>query len=106
MSMEQKSRRIGIGSVGLGNISKGVHLPGIERSPDLKLVALCDIDPKALKEAQEKYNIPDSTALPTIRILLTVRMLKLWIYPHPTTAILKLPMLRLWQVNPMPWKSQ
>ena len=39
---------------------KGVHLPGIERSPDLKLVALCDIDPKALKEAQEKYNIPDS----------------------------------------------
>jgi predicted dehydrogenase len=60
MSMEQKSRRIGIGSVGLGNISKGVHLPGIERSPDLKLVALCDIDPKALKEAQEKYNIPDS----------------------------------------------
>jgi predicted dehydrogenase len=55
-----ETKRIGIGCIGLGGISKGVHLPGIERSKDLKLVAICDIDPKALKAVQEKYGIDDS----------------------------------------------
>ncbi len=36
---------IRVGSVGIGGISRGVHLPGIEKSPDLQLVAVCDIDP-------------------------------------------------------------
>ena len=37
-----------------------MHLPGIERSPDLKLVAVCDIDPEALRYAQEKYGIDEA----------------------------------------------
>lgn len=51
---------IRVGSVGIGGISRGVHLPGIEKSPDLKLVAVCDIDPEALRYAQEKYGIDDA----------------------------------------------
>lgn len=49
--------KIRIGSVGIGAISRHVHLPGIERSPDLELVAVCDIDPEALRYAQERYGI-------------------------------------------------
>lgn len=47
-----------IGSVGLGGISGGVHIPGIRNSSDLKLVALCDINPKRLQERAEAYGIP------------------------------------------------
>ena len=50
---------IRVGSVGLGGISSGVHLPGITRSPDLTLTALCDIDPKRLHERGEQYKIPE-----------------------------------------------
>lgn len=50
---------IRVGSVGLGGISSGVHLPGIRRSPDLALTAVCDIDPKRLYERGEQYGIPE-----------------------------------------------
>jgi predicted dehydrogenase len=72
MTREQKNKKkcIGVGSIGLGSISRGVHLPGIARSEDFKLVALCDIDPKALKAAQEQYNIPDSHCFTDYRDLI------------------------------------
>lgn len=47
-----------IGSVGLGGISGGVHIPGIRASSDLQLTALCDTDPKRLHERAEQYGIP------------------------------------------------
>ena len=50
---------IRVGSVGLGGISSGVHLPGISASPDLALTAVCDIDPKRLRERGEQYGIPE-----------------------------------------------
>ncbi len=48
-----------VGSVGLGGISSAVHLPGISRSPDLVLYALCDIDEKRLRERGEQYGVPE-----------------------------------------------
>lgn len=49
-----------VGSVGLGNISHGVHIPGILACPDLmKLTAICDIDPVRLKERAAEYGIPE-----------------------------------------------
>lgn len=51
---------IRIGSVGLGEIWTGVHEPGIRRSPDLELVAICDIDEEKLKAAGEKYGIDEA----------------------------------------------
>ena len=50
---------IRIGSIGLGGISGGVHIPGIQRSPDLTLTAICDIDEKRLHERGEQYKIPE-----------------------------------------------
>lgn len=49
--------KIRIGSVGIGGISRSVHLPGIAKSPDLELVAVCDIRPEALEYAQKTYGI-------------------------------------------------
>ena len=56
--MEKKVIRVG--SVGLGAIWSGVHAPGIERSPDLQLTAVCDIDEQKLKEAGDKYGIDEA----------------------------------------------
>ena len=50
----------GVGSVGIGGISRGVHLPGIEKSPDLQLVAVCDIRPERMEYAREKYGIDEA----------------------------------------------
>ena len=46
-----KEKVIRVGSVGLGGIWTGVHEPGIRRSPDLELVAICDIDEEKLQAA-------------------------------------------------------
>ena len=54
--MEKKVIRVG--SVGVGAIWGGVHEPGIAKSPDLTLVAICDIDEKKLEAVGEKYGIP------------------------------------------------
>ncbi len=56
--MEKKTIRVG--SVGLGGIWGGVHQPGIDRSPDLKLVAICDIDEKKLNETGDRLGIDPS----------------------------------------------
>ncbi len=51
---------IRIGSVGLGAIWTGVHEPGIRKSPDLELAAICDIDAEKLRLAGEKYGIDEA----------------------------------------------
>ena len=49
-----------IGLIGTGGIANFQHLPEIAACPDLELVALCDIDPKVLKETGDKYNIEEA----------------------------------------------
>jgi predicted dehydrogenase len=49
-----------IGSIGLGGIANAVHLPGIQRSPDLEFAALCDIDRERLDRAGDKYGVDKS----------------------------------------------
>lgn len=56
--MEKKVFKVG--SVGLGEIWQGVHEPGIRRSPELQLVAICDIDEEKLRAAGEKYGIDEA----------------------------------------------
>lgn len=56
--METAEKKIfRVGSVGIGGISRGVHLPGIERSPDLQLAAVCDLKPERMEYAREKYGV-------------------------------------------------
>lgn len=56
------AKKIKVGVIGCGGIANGAHLPGYAQIPDeCEIVALCDIDPKALKSAAEKY--PSATLL-------------------------------------------
>ncbi|ADJ65664.1 Gfo/Idh/MocA family oxidoreductase [Herbaspirillum seropedicae] len=51
-------RKIRIGIVGCGRISKN-HFGSIEKHADeMELIAICDIDPVTLAEHAEKYNVP------------------------------------------------
>jgi len=49
-----------IGAIGCGSMATGFHLPGIQRIPELKLVALCDINQERLKAASARFNIADT----------------------------------------------
>jgi len=52
-------KKFRVGSIGIGGISRGVHLPGIAESPDLELKAVCDIRPEAMEYAREKYGVEE-----------------------------------------------
>ena len=65
--MEKKVFRVG--SVGIGGISRGVHLPGIEKSPDLRLTAVCDLKPERMAYAREKYGVPEANCFSDYRDL-------------------------------------
>ena len=65
--MEKKVFRVG--SVGIGGISRGVHLPGIHKSPDLELVAVCDLKPERAWSTPEIHTVFEKiTALRIITI--------------------------------------
>ncbi len=51
--------KLRVGSVGLGNVSGGVHIPGIRGANNVELVALCDTDANKLKERAAAYGIPE-----------------------------------------------
>lgn len=57
-----ETKKIRYGVIGIGGIAQGVHIPGILRSPDAELVAVCDINPDKLAMAKEKYGIPEDHA--------------------------------------------
>lgn len=52
-------KKIRMGVIGLGQIAQGVHLPGIARSDDLVLQAVCDIDEGVLQKIGEQYQVPE-----------------------------------------------
>ena len=59
-----------IGSVGLGSISKHVHIPGIHETTDLKLTAICDNNPERLRERAAEYGIPEDHCFTDYRDLI------------------------------------
>lgn len=59
-----------IGLVGLGGIANGVHIPGIRRSKDLELVAICDIKPDLLEKYGKELDIPENRRFSDYRDLI------------------------------------
>ena len=51
--------KIGIGLVGLGGISSK-HIGELLKCPDAKIVAICDINPKALRAKREMLGLSES----------------------------------------------
>jgi predicted dehydrogenase len=50
-------KTIGIAIVGCGGITLQNHLPGLAMCPDVKVVALCDTDPRCLENAKQQTGI-------------------------------------------------
>ena len=49
-----------VGIVGVGGIVTGLQIPGIIKSPDLELTALCDTNKEAMKDVANEYSINES----------------------------------------------
>ncbi|MGI5869009.1 MAG: Gfo/Idh/MocA family protein [Kiritimatiellia bacterium] len=56
--MKKKTIRMGV--IGLGGIARYAHIPGIQRSPDAELVAVCDIVPEKLEAAAKDHGLDPS----------------------------------------------
>lgn len=52
--------KVRIGIIGVGGIANGVHIPGIEKSTNGVVTAICDIDEKALKKTGDKLGLPEN----------------------------------------------
>lgn len=64
-------KKIRMGLIGFGGISKGVHVPGYLAHPDkVEITAVCDINPERLSEAKEKFGLSDSALFADYRELL------------------------------------
>ncbi|MGQ9631773.1 MAG: Gfo/Idh/MocA family protein [bacterium] len=50
--------KVRVGFIGAGSMANRVHYPSLKEIPEVDLVAVCDIDPKRLKETAERYKIP------------------------------------------------
>jgi predicted dehydrogenase len=50
-------KTINVGVIGTGGIANAAHLPALEKMPDINILAVCDIDPQALKTSAEKYHV-------------------------------------------------
>ena len=59
------------GIIGLGNIARGVHIPGILRSPDAVLAAVCDPNETRLAAAQRDYGLSTDVCFTDYRDLLS-----------------------------------
>lgn len=61
--------KINVGVIGIGCIAEHAHIPGILRSPDLELSALCDSDPEILERARIRYGVSPSCCFSDYREL-------------------------------------
>ena len=52
--------KLKIGIVGVGGIANGVHIPGLLRTGEVEIYAICDIDTNRLNEVGEKLGVPES----------------------------------------------
>jgi predicted dehydrogenase len=52
-----RESRVGVGVVGVGGISRQVHLPGLTIAPQAEIVALCDANEAALAQVAAEFRI-------------------------------------------------
>ncbi len=52
-----RESRVGVGVIGIGGVSRYVHLPGLQLCPQAEIVALCDVNPDMLQQMASKYDV-------------------------------------------------
>lgn len=51
-------KTINVGVIGTGGIASNAHMPALEKQPDIKIMAVCDVNEEAAKRAAERFNVP------------------------------------------------
>ena len=51
-------RTINVGVIGTGGIGAKQHIPALAKQPDVKILAVCDVNEAAAKEVAKEFNIP------------------------------------------------
>lgn len=51
-----------VGVIGTGGIATAVHMPSLEKMPDVKILAVCDIKEDVMKNAAERWSVPHQFA--------------------------------------------
>ena len=51
-------KTINVGIIGCGGIARKAHMPALSKLPDVKIMAVCDVNEECTKDAAEEYNIP------------------------------------------------
>lgn len=49
---------INVGVIGTGGIASNQHMPALEKQPDVKILAVCDVNEQSAKNAAERFNVP------------------------------------------------
>lgn len=55
----EEVKKLRIGLIGCGGIANGVHIPGLLRVSECKIVALCDTDPNALQRTASRLGLSE-----------------------------------------------
>lgn len=63
-------KKLRMGIIGCGEIANGVHITGLLACKNAEITALCDIDPKALRDTQKRLELPDDCLFEDYRDLL------------------------------------
>ncbi len=50
-------KTINVGVIGTGGIASNQHMPALEKQPDVKILAVCDVNEEAAKRAAERFNV-------------------------------------------------
>jgi len=51
-----------VGIIGTGGIATAAHMPSLEKQPDVKILAVCDIKEDVMKKAAERWSVPHQFA--------------------------------------------
>lgn len=51
-------KTINVGVIGTGGIAFNQHMPALAKQPDIKILAVCDVDEDCAKRAADKFSVP------------------------------------------------
>ena len=56
-------RKLRVGIIGLGGISRWAHMPFYAASPDIEVAAICDKVPSKIENFKKEFSLPETVAV-------------------------------------------
>lgn len=51
-------KTVNVGIIGTGGIATNQHMPALEKQPDVRILAVCDVNEESANKAAERFNVP------------------------------------------------